>query len=218
MHIFSVYNSKKKKKKLLEAVKLLNLTFELYTQIMKCSFSNHHSRNIQVHRHNQIIQCGHWCSHSQCWFWECEHCVKWKLVCVVNGPILNFLCVLVVLLRFVLQSRCGQKSELQESVGEWIQTESVTGAMNCTDSSKHDAISASYCYSLNPNTIRHSNTTIMRGARLTLSSTPSCLCYRFTIICEIWADKERNVRKQEACISVSHFYSKMQTFVSVCIL
>lgn len=84
-----------------------------------------------------------------------------------------------------------------ESVGEWIQTESVTGAMNCTDSSKHDAISASYCYSLNPNTIRHSNTTIMRGARLTLSSTPSCLRYRFTIIfVKIWADKERNVRKR----------------------
>lgn len=69
--------------------------------------------------------------------------------------------------------------------------------MNCTDSSKHDAISASYCYSLNPNTIRHSNTTIMRGARLTLSSTPSCLRCRFTIIfVKIWADKERNVRKQ----------------------
>ena len=36
----------------------------------------------------------------------------------------------------------------------------------------------------------------MRGARLTLSSTPSCPRYRFTIICEIWADKERNLRKQ----------------------
>lgn len=53
-------------------------------------------------------------------------------------------------------------------------------AMNCTDSSKHDAISASYCYSLNPNTIRLPNTTIMQGARLTPSSTPSILCYSFS--------------------------------------
>lgn len=52
-------------------------------------------------------------------------------------------------------------------------------AVNCTDSSKHDAISASHCYSLSPNTIRLSNTTIMWGARLTLSSTCSILCLGF---------------------------------------
>lgn len=54
-------------------------------------------------------------------------------------------------------------------------------AMNCSDGSKHDAISANHCYSLNPNTIRHSNTMIMQGARVTLS-TPSILCYHFRVM------------------------------------
>lgn len=46
-------------------------------------------------------------------------------------------------------------------------------ALKCSDSSKHDAISACYCYSLNPYIIRHCNTTIMQGATLTSSQLPA---------------------------------------------
>lgn len=63
--------------------------------------------------------------------------------------------------------------------------------MNCTDGSKHDAISASYCYSVNPNAIRHSSTTIIQGVRLTSPQLPAA----FAAVSESfvrfgWKDKE----------------------------
>lgn len=98
----------------------------------------------------------------------------------VNEPILN-------LVHFLVGRRTCPSAHCR-----WKKEESVAGecgrmnanwvshrAVNCTDSSKHDAISASHCYSLSPNTIRPSNTTIMWGARLTLSSTCSILCLGF---------------------------------------
>lgn len=74
---------------------------------------------------------------------------------------------------FVLQPLQGKKKKrVSGERGRMNRNRVSHKAMNCTDSSKHDAISASYSYSLNPNTIRHSNTTIMRRARLTSPQLP----------------------------------------------
>lgn len=71
--------------------------------------------------------------------------------------------------------------------------------MNCTDGSKHDAISASDCYSLRPNTIRHSNTTIMQGVGLTSSKLPAaCAADTEVFVGSGW---KRRDRQSNGCLS-----------------
>lgn len=117
---------------------------------------------------DQIPSCVVCCSPpvALSWFIDAASVLKWM------EPILNFSPALTVVLCLSF-SHCGYKESCGESVGEkntnWVSRR----ATNCTDGSKHDAISASYCYSLKPNTIRHSNTTIMQGARLTSSQLPA---------------------------------------------
>lgn len=87
--------------------------------------------------------------------------------------------------------------------------------MNCTDGSKHDAISASYCYSLNPNIIRHSNTTIMQGARLTSSQLPAACATVSESFVRFGQIQRENIRKCK-CTSVFQLNVCLISICGVC--